>query len=293
MKFSIITISYNRASLIVETIESVLEQTYQNFEMIIVDDGSTDNTEEIIANYIEQNNQKIRYIKSNRIGKPSVLRNIGIKEATGDIISILDSDDIWLPKKLQEVYNIFIKHENISFMIHNLRHFVDHEKPGNEFYTFSKDFHKDILKELLFGDILAFPVFSMRKSIIDDIGYFNENIMEGQHDYYLRVAIKHKIYYLNQSLTLMRRHEGNLSKNFNIIHSLDAITSLNTLYKSDGLENKLYKSASNFMNYKIAKFYFKNNEKQKAIKYIDTIFKHTIIINKWNIKSRLLKLKHF
>lgn len=289
MKFSIITITYNRANLIVETIESVLKQTYQNFELLIVDDGSTDNTEEVVTNYTRKYKGKIRYIKSKNVGAPSKLRNIGLQHATGEIISILDSDDLWLEEKLEEMYTIFSEHEDVQFTFHNLQHFTQAKGVKDPFYRYKSSFYKNILNELLVGKILAFPVFSMRSSLVQEVGYFDEDVMEGQHDYYLRVATKYKMFYMNKSLTLMRRHESNLSKNFDIIHSLDAIVSYDKLKKANKLNKKQYALSSNFMNYKIAKYYFKNNERKKGMEYVNTITKHSSVFNKWYLKSKILK----
>ncbi|TSE10878.1 MULTISPECIES: glycosyltransferase family 2 protein [Aquimarina] len=289
MKFSIITITYNRANLIIETIESILKQTYQNFELLIIDDGSTDHTEDVITSYQKKNKDKIQYIKSEKIGIPSKLRNIGLRQASGEIITILDSDDIWLEEKLEQMYNIFAQQKDVKFVIHNLQHFtqIDNLKPP--FYNYKNSFYKDVLKEILICEILAFPIFSMRSSIMDEIGLFDEDVIEGQHDYYLKVATKYKIFYLNKSLTLMRRHENNYTKKSDVIHCLDAITSYDKLRKNNLLNKKQYQLASNFMNYKIAEFYFQQNEKQKGIKYLNIISKNSSIFSKWYLKSKILK----
>ncbi len=291
MKFSIITITYNRAHLIAETIESVLKQTYQNFELIIIDDGSTDNTEEIIFHYKKENGDKIKYINNNKIGIPSKLRNIGLKYATGDLISILDSDDLWTENKLKEMHTIFSQKEDVQFIFHNLQHFEKIKYLKAPFYKYNSSFFKNVLNELLLCKILAFPVFSMRRSLIKEIGLFDEDVMEGQHDYYLRVAIKHKMFYLNKPLTLMRRHESNLTKNFDVIHCLDAMTSYNKLKDANKLNDKQYLIATNYMNYNIAKYYFQQENKREGMKYLNSIFKYSSIFNKLYIKAKILQFK--
>lgn len=99
---SIITPCYNAESTIVQTIESVVNQTYQNWEMLIVDDFSSDNSAEIIKNYASKDN-RIKYFKTNKpSGSPSLPRNIGIENAKGKFIAFLDADDLWLPDKLKK-----------------------------------------------------------------------------------------------------------------------------------------------------------------------------------------------
>lgn len=102
IKVSIITPCYNAVPTISSTIDSVLSQTYSNWEMIIVDDSSTDNSADVIKQYASQDN-RIKYFKTTLpSGSPSLPRNIGIENASGKYIAFLDSDDIWMPDKLQK-----------------------------------------------------------------------------------------------------------------------------------------------------------------------------------------------
>ncbi len=103
MKFSIITPTYNRAHTIERAINSILKQSYQNFEMIIIDDGSTDNTFEIVKKYLED--PRIRYIGPNKNGGVNVARNIGLKNISkdSDWITFLDSDDEFLSDALEKM----------------------------------------------------------------------------------------------------------------------------------------------------------------------------------------------
>lgn len=99
---SIITPCYNAAATISQTIKSVIRQNYQNWEMIIIDDCSSDNSAELIHHFCERD-KRIRYLTtSTPSGSPALPRNIGIDNAKGDYIAFLDSDDVWLPDKLQK-----------------------------------------------------------------------------------------------------------------------------------------------------------------------------------------------
>lgn len=287
MKFSIITITYNRAHLIGETIESVLNQSYQNFEHIIIDDGSTDNTEEVVKSYQEKSKGKILYIKKEKIGIPSKLRNIGLIQAKGEIIAVLDSDDLWETNKLEEIHLIFSKKKEVNFTIHNFRHFNQGQIPKAPFYN-GKSFFKNILKEVVLSEILAFPVYSFRNKLITEIGLFDESIMEGQHDYYARVAAKHKIYFLNKPLALIRRHDNNMTIIKEVIHCTDALKTFDKLKIAKTMNIKLYRKAKNLMNYKIAKHYF-DNEKNKRADYLNKILNHSPIFNKIYLKIYLIK----
>ena len=109
---SIITPSYNTARFIGEAIQSVQAQTYTNWEMIIVDDCSTDNTDDVVKPFLSD--QRIKYLKNDKNSGAAVCRNRAIKEAKGKWMAFLDSDDLWMPEKLEK---------QIEFMEKNGYHF--------------------------------------------------------------------------------------------------------------------------------------------------------------------------
>lgn len=114
---SIITPSYNTAGFIAETIDSVVAQTYANWEMIIVDDCSTDDTDAVVAGYVAQDS-RIRYIKNETNSGAALTRNRALREARGRWIAFLDSDDLWHPEKLEQ---------QIAFMVGHGYAFTYHE----------------------------------------------------------------------------------------------------------------------------------------------------------------------
>jgi len=105
-KISVISPTYNRAHLITRAVHSVLNQTYQDFEYIVVDDASTDNTEEVIKGFKDE---RIKYIKHEKNRGPSAARNTGIKAAKGEYIGFLDSDDEWLPEQAEKQVSKFLE----------------------------------------------------------------------------------------------------------------------------------------------------------------------------------------
>lgn len=122
---SIITPCYNASSVITHTIESVLAQTYHNWEMLIVDDCSADDSAEIIKKYSEKDS-RIKYFKTEKAsGSPSLPRNIGIENARGKYIAFLDSDDLWLPEKLEK-QEAYAEENGYNFL------YSDYEKINDE-----------------------------------------------------------------------------------------------------------------------------------------------------------------
>ena len=158
-KISVIIPTYNRGNIIENTIKSTLNQTYKNLEVIIIDDGSTDNTKEIIDKF---DDKRIKYIKINENLGGSNARNIGIKHATGRFISFQDSDDIFYPNKLELQFNNMInQNSNLDFckikVIYN-----------NSYYNFVPNEYqeKKIIRRKIFSDLIAHGNFISTQSIL-------------------------------------------------------------------------------------------------------------------------------
>ncbi|MCE2594722.1 glycosyltransferase [Motilimonas cestriensis] len=155
---SIITPTYNRDTLIGRAIESILNQTYDNFELIIIDDGSTDSTELVVNNYI--NDDRVNYYKQKNSGKPSLARNAALKYVTGEWVAFLDSDDTWYKDKLQKQVDVikFAQKNEIELAIvsGDYDEIVSGVKSSNTFfqkYSVRKLLEKEILISLPNGAI--------------------------------------------------------------------------------------------------------------------------------------------
>lgn len=117
--FSIVMPCYNSGTYIHQAINSVRGQTYRDWELLVVDDGSTDNSADIIKG-MEQTDGRIKYLKTNApSGSPIVPRNIGVKNALGRYIAFLDSDDAWLPNKLERQMKMFEQYEDMAICFSN------------------------------------------------------------------------------------------------------------------------------------------------------------------------------
>lgn len=147
MKISIISPCYNSQNNISQMIESVLSQEYCNYELILVNDGSTDNTKDIIEEF-KVKSERIVAIHQENSGKPSIARNVGIKSATGDIICFLDSDDTMLPNKLQRVAEHFLKHKDINFVVHDFLTIDRHNSVSEQGVVASQWDSRDLNKAL-------------------------------------------------------------------------------------------------------------------------------------------------
>ena len=152
---SIITPSYNSAKFIAETIQSVQNQTYQNWEMIIVDDGSSDETESVVLSIL-QNDNRIQFHKLSQNSGPAVARNIGIEKASGDYMTFIDADDIWFPTFIENNIKT-IQETGIPFVFSSYKRAnVQLEFVYSDFIVPHKVSYTDILKSNSISCLTAF-----------------------------------------------------------------------------------------------------------------------------------------
>lgn len=152
---SIITPSYNSAKFIAETIQSVQNQTYQNWEMIIVDDGSSDETESVVLNIIQKDN-RIQFHKLSQNSGPAVARNTGIEKASGDYMTFIDADDIWFPTFIENNIKT-IQETGIPFVFSSYKRANEQlEFVYSDFIVPNKVSYSDILKSNSISCLTAF-----------------------------------------------------------------------------------------------------------------------------------------
>ncbi|MEN6293489.1 MAG: glycosyltransferase family 2 protein [Methanobacterium sp.] len=210
---SVIIATYNRAYLIGRAIKSILDQTFQDFELIIVDDGSSDNTKELITKYMQED-PRIKYIKNKRnLGLPKT-RNEAIKVAQGKYIGLLDDDDEWLPNKLEKQVNKFQSTpKTVGLVYCGLIYISRNEKPSKTIIPKLKgNLFTDILKGNFFGS--STPL--IKKECFEKSGFFDGNFSNGEDwDMWIRISKNYEIDYVPEALTLYYVHGNQMSANFN------------------------------------------------------------------------------
>ncbi|MEK9180242.1 MAG: glycosyltransferase family 2 protein [Patescibacteria group bacterium] len=200
---SIITPAHNAGPYLRDTIGSVLSQTYNNFEHIIVDDGSTDDTAEVVRSFTDP---RIKYMSQKNSGQSSA-RNAAIKVAKGKYIALLDADDIFYPEKLSEQVAYMEQHPDCEFCYCKIHHFF-HEKPHDRYY-----FAMEHPSGYLFGKLLVSnfinPLSAMvRREVFEKHGAFEPKFRWADEQYlWLKLAYKKvKFCYLDKVLGACRLH---------------------------------------------------------------------------------------
>lgn len=206
---SILTPVYNGAEHLSASIDSALSQTYQNFELLIINDGSTDNTADIVRPYLTD--PRIIYLERAN-GGVAAARNTGLEHAQGKYIAFLDQDDLWLPTKLALQVAALEQDEAAAFVYSN-QDYIDDD--GNKVdFPWVTGIAGHCFAALLQRNFISVLTVLIRKAVIDDVGRFNEQLA-GTDDYelWLRVTLKYPIKYLDLPLALYRFHGSNFSKN--------------------------------------------------------------------------------
>ncbi|MBL4899048.1 MAG: glycosyltransferase family 2 protein [Colwellia sp.] len=216
-KVSVIIPTYNRNELVLDAIDSVLEQTFQNFEIIIVDDGSTDDTKTHIDKY-QKKDTRIKYIFQENQGV-SIARNTGIDAAQGQYIAFLDSDDRFLIDKLERQVLILDKHLDVGLIYGKI--LVENtitKKLGSWGHAFAGSLEKTEMHQKIYKRHLFFYIGTtlIRKEIIGNIK-FDSRMKTGEDFlFYLLLSKQTKFYGIDEAVSLVRReHESIIQKQKN------------------------------------------------------------------------------
>ncbi|KWT82458.1 glycosyltransferase family 2 protein [Candidatus Magnetominusculus xianensis] len=207
---SIIMPTYNYAGFIGESINSVITQTYRNWELIVIDNYSTDNTEEIVRGFACG---QIRYIKFKNEGVIAASRNVGLKEASGEYVAFLDSDDLWLADKLEKQVSylnankdVFMVYSKAAAMENGVLTYTKGRAPGRRFGLANKGIFLDLY--LSFNYISCLTVMFRNGSGFQ----FSEDrglITVEDFDLWLAIAFEHEVGYIDEALAFYRVHGKN------------------------------------------------------------------------------------
>lgn len=226
---SVIIPTFNRAHLLKRCITSIINQTYKDIEIIIVDDASTDNTSDIIS---ELSHDKIRYYKLKENKGACYARNYGVQKALGEYIAFQDSDDVWNTDKLQKQINYLIeKNADLvfcSFTLHT-------EEKKIEFPPQQIDENK-ISKLILKYNFVSTQTILAKKECLIDIPFDNDIPRLQDWDLMIRFTQKFKVYHLHESLVTMYQQTDSISKNK--LYLIKALEIIRQKYSKIGLLDK-------------------------------------------------------
>lgn len=203
--------AYNASRYIAMAIDSVLDQTHKVDEIIVVDDGSTDNTPDIVAGYEARG---VRYVRQHNQGS-ACARNAGVALASGKYIAFLDADDFWLPNKINLQLEIFRQSPDLA-LVSGDQIFWDQDRAFEKVREFSKrKWDGDSKKRIIFENIVGNPSMVMAKrSALQQAGLFDPEIKFGDDwDMWIRVSEIGEIGFVREPIAVYRWHKNSISQN--------------------------------------------------------------------------------
>lgn len=207
---SVIIPTYNRADLLIRAIQSVLNQTFKNFELIIVDDGSSDNTKERVQE-LQKEDEIIKYLWQENSGTPAGALNAGIKIAKGKYVAFLDDDDEWLPQKLEKQLALFHNSKTPNLGIVGCGSFIIR---GGTVKTYQFPKTGNILKSLLEKSVfLSCSSNLIKRDVFAKVGLFDESFkLFFARDMWLKICCQYDFDFIDEPLYKYYIHESNLSR---------------------------------------------------------------------------------
>jgi glycosyltransferase involved in cell wall biosynthesis len=254
---SVIIPAYNGRAYIAEAIESVLGQSFTDFELLVVDDGSTDDTAAIIQTY----GRRVRYLyKTN--GGPGSARNLGIQQAKGEYIAFLDQDDLWLPNRLAEQVPVLQQDPQLGMVFSDALYESTADLKEQNSFSIDRPCRGHVLKQLFANNFIPNLTVLVRKCCFDRLGLLDESgsmMITDDYNMWLRVTAHYPVTYIDKPLARYRWHEQNFSADRERAY-LDTMTALqNVLERHPHLKKELGKTVScRFADlyYRLSRHYF-------------------------------------
>jgi len=265
---SVVIATYNRANYLAATIDSVLSQGFQNFELIVVDDGSTDETRRIVAPY----GSRVRYLYQENRG-PSAARNLAARNASAGWISIQDSDDLCLPNHLETLYGYADKHPESGMVFANGSYLGGPAHNRETIIPAAKSrrlAEQGVRLEDLFDkSIVRLQAALISKRCYDDVGGHDESLRISMDlDLTFRLISRYPVAYLDEVVFSYRRHSGNISANQEL-RLLENIRVIEKLLGQNGeaeelLGKRRVAARLAYRYYRLAKGRWKTGERDKS-----------------------------
>lgn len=211
---SVIIPTYNRANVLGRAVRSVLDQDYRDFEIIVVDDGSTDNTEQVVRAF---DKPQIKYVRHEKNMGPAVARNTGIGHARGKYIAFQDSDDEWFPEKLGRQVQVFeTASERVGAVYTGFWRIGDSSRKYEP--RRREKLQGDIHKELLRGNFLGTPTILVKKECFKSLGLFDEKLFHLEDwEAWLRISTKYEFHLIDEGLVECFESPDSLSANLSTL----------------------------------------------------------------------------
>jgi glycosyltransferase involved in cell wall biosynthesis len=239
MKVTVIIPTYNRAGILKAAVTSVLAQTFKDFELIVVDNYSSDDTEAVVNAF---HDKRISYFKNQNNGLVSINRNFGIEKAQGECIALLDDDDLWLPEKLEKQIQLLDANKELGLVYSDCYVIDDSVVPREKtYFARKKPARGAAFTRLLQDNFIPILTVVIRQEALGNVGGFNPSYKIAQdYDLWLRIAQHYSIDFIDQPLGKYRVHGQSATSKNHILNYIEEMLIRNIwLAKHPSLKKEL------------------------------------------------------
>src|SRR3984957_4084642 len=204
--------SFNAAKYLPAALESVFSQTFDDWQILLVDDGSTDNTADVVAPFLDRFGSKIKLARQNYRGLPGA-RNTAIRVSTADFLALLDADDVWLPCRLSESLKAFAGRPQVGLAYGLVKHTDQEGRLGGTFEGNRRNAEGRIAPYIYMRKVeLPCPTVTFRRRCIDEVGIFDPAMKTIEdRDLCLRIALRHEVAFIPKVIAYYRVSAGSMS----------------------------------------------------------------------------------
>jgi glycosyltransferase involved in cell wall biosynthesis len=197
--------AFNAAKYLPFALESVSSQTFDDWQILLVDDGSTDNTADVVAPFLDRFGSKIRYIKQENRGVAAA-RNTAMRASTSEFLALLDADDVWLPCRLSESLKVLAERPEVG-LVYGLITVIDPEGRTGRTWTGNPKHSDGHIAPHIYMRKVELPclTITIRRRCIDEVGFFDETMRATEdRDLWLRIALRYKVAFVPKVLAYYR-----------------------------------------------------------------------------------------
>jgi glycosyltransferase involved in cell wall biosynthesis len=270
---SIILPTYNRAALLTASIGSVLQQEGVDFELIVIDDGSEDDTREVV---LSMGDRRIKYFHLPHTGYTSRMKNFAIGQSSGDYLAFIDSDDQWTDGKLRRQWQLLAEHPEVGFSITDMKVYRgDQVLKDHTYGSRGGVAYVNIFPWLVRNQFQVYnPTLVLRRPCLERTGLFNETMRSGDHDFNMRLAYHFQAAVLYEPLLRRRLHAGQMSEEMAFDNYQEYLSTFADLYAAQMIRRgELYKAQAN-AHVKLGWLYARAADKRAARRHFISALQH-------------------
>jgi len=286
---SVVIPTYKRPDFLVEAVESVLAQTYQDFEIIVIDDGSEDDTKSRLTGFIEKTPaaQGRTFFYEQKNSGSAIARNRGIFYSKGEYVAFLDSDDLWYPTKLEKQVKILYENPEIGVVYTDCYCGESASDPNQQgFFANANPPSGMIFERMLRNNLFWTSSLLLRKEVFILAGTFDPTLRRCQdYDLWLRICYYNPCHFIPEILGLFREHPNRITKNHVLgEHKCHAFAIQAIRWQNDKMASQRFRRRAAGMFSSIAKQYFKHSDTKNAVRCL----KKAIQLGAPPLRNRLL-----